>query len=96
MVSDRTLQPSTEPIVANSSVQSDFSVESQFSGLGNVHPLLTSNMFFRPLRLVPSSSFILCSKPVVDVATYDKTGSGWTLRPLVHALHVGDLESEGR
>ena len=40
-VSDRTLQPSIESVVANSFVPSDFLVDGQVSGLGTVHPLLT-------------------------------------------------------
>ena len=44
-VSDRMLQPSTEPIIANFSVPSDFLVEGQVSGLETVQFLLTSNFF---------------------------------------------------
>ena len=36
-----TLQPSNESVVANFPAPSDFLVESQISGLGTVHPLLT-------------------------------------------------------
>ena len=39
--SDRTLQPSNKPVVASSSVPSDFFVEGRHSGLGSVHPLMT-------------------------------------------------------
>ena len=44
-VSGRTLQPSIESVVTNSFVPSDFLVDGQVSGLGNVHPLLTLNFF---------------------------------------------------
>ena len=44
-VSGRTLQPSIELVFANSFVPSDFLVDGQVSGLGTVHPLLTSNFF---------------------------------------------------
>ena len=40
-----TLQPSTEPVVANVSTQSHFLVEGHNSGLGSVHPILTINSF---------------------------------------------------
>ena len=40
-VSDRTLQPSIESVVANSFVPSDFLVDGQVSGLRTVHPPLT-------------------------------------------------------
>ena len=51
-VSDRMLQPSTEPVIANISLPSDLLVEGKISGLGTVHPLLTLNFFttwFLPL-----------------------------------------------
>ena len=38
-VSGWTLQPSIEPVVANSFVPSDFLVDGQVSGLGTVHSL---------------------------------------------------------
>ena len=41
LVSGRTLQSSTELVVANISAPSDFLVEGQVSGLGIVHPLPT-------------------------------------------------------
>ena len=44
-VSDRTLQPSIKPVIANSFVPSDFLVDGQVSWLGTVHPLLTLNFF---------------------------------------------------
>ena len=45
-VSDRTLQPSIELVVANSFVPSDFLVDGQVSGLlVTVHPLLTLGFF---------------------------------------------------
>ena len=44
-VSGRTLQPSIASVVASSFVPSDFLVDGQVSGLGNVHPLLTLNFF---------------------------------------------------
>ena len=54
-VSDRTLQPSIESVVANSFEPSDFLVDGQVSGLGTVHPLLTLNFFstwILPLHVV--------------------------------------------
>ena len=39
-VSCRTLLPTTEPVVASVSVQSDFLLDGKVSGLGTVHPLL--------------------------------------------------------
>ena len=54
-VSGRTLQPSIESVVANSFVPSDFLVDSQVSGLGTVHPLLTLSFFstwILPLHVV--------------------------------------------
>ena len=39
-VSGRTLQTSTEPVIANLSVPSDFIVEGQVSGLRTMHPLI--------------------------------------------------------
>ena len=44
-VSCRTLQQSTELVVTNVYVPSDFLVKVQDSGLGNVHPLLALNFF---------------------------------------------------
>ena len=38
-VSGRMLQPSTEPVIANFSVPSDFLVEDLVSGLGTEHPI---------------------------------------------------------
>ena len=38
-VSDRTLQPSIESVIANFFVPSDFLVDGQVSGLGTVHSL---------------------------------------------------------
>ena len=49
------VQPSTESIVANSFVPSDFLVDGQVSGLGTVHPLLTLDFFstwILPLHVV--------------------------------------------
>ena len=54
-VSDRTLQPSIESVVAGSFVQSYFLVDGQVSGLGTVHPLLTLRFFstwILPLHVV--------------------------------------------
>ena len=53
-VSGWTLQPSIEPVIASSSVPSDFLVECQVSGLGTVHPLLTYDFittWFLPLHM---------------------------------------------
>ena len=59
-VSDRTLQPSIESVIANSFVSSDFLVDAQVSGLGTVHLLLNFNFFgtwILPLH-VPLSTFM--------------------------------------
>ena len=61
-VSSRTLQPSTEPVVANFFVPSDFLDEGQVSGLGTVHPLLTLNFFskwFLPLFKRRTLSYVM-------------------------------------
>ena len=44
-VSGRTLLPSTESVITNLSVASEFLVDGQVSGLETVHPLLTFNFF---------------------------------------------------
>ena len=44
-VSSMMLPPSTEPVVANFYVPSDFFEEGQVSGLRTVHPLLIMNAF---------------------------------------------------
>ena len=61
----RTLQPSIEPVVATSSVPLDLLVDGQVSGLGTVHPFLTSNfcigiihLVFFPLLFDPSATVI--------------------------------------
>ena len=64
-VSDRTLQPSIDSVVAISFVPSDFLVDGHVSGLGNVHPLLTLNFlstWILPLHVV-LFPLILCTKP---------------------------------
>ena len=93
-VSSRTLQPSIESVVASLFVPSDFLMDGQVSGLGNVHPLLTLDFFITwilPLHVVFFLFLILCTKPFDDGAMDDGTGSGSSRRPLVHALHVGGL-----
>ena len=63
-ISDRTLQPSIELVVANSVVPSDFLVDGQVSGLGTVHPLLTLNFFstwILPLDVV-SFHLLFCAQ----------------------------------
>ena len=65
-VSGRTLQPSTEPVVADSSLPSDFLVEGQVSVLGTAHPLLTLNIFstwFLPLQKRKKLSSIIGRTP---------------------------------
>ena len=62
-VSGRTLQPSTESVIANSSVPSDFIVDGQVSGLGTVHPHLTLNFFstwILPLHLFVFFPLLFC------------------------------------
>ena len=57
-VSGRTLQPSIEPVVANSLVPSDFLVDGQVNGLGTGHPLLTLSFistWILPLHVVSST-----------------------------------------
>ena len=54
-VSGRTLHPSIESVVANSFVPSDFLVDSQVSGLGTVHLLLTLTSLTHELFL-----FMMC------------------------------------
>ena len=57
-VSGRTLQPSTESVVARFFVPSDFLVDGQVSGLGTVHPLLTLSFYgtwILPLHVVSST-----------------------------------------
>ena len=55
------LQPSTETVIANTSVPLDFLVDGQVIGLGTVHPLLTSNFFSTWLLLLEKrkTSFIM-------------------------------------
>ena len=68
-VSCRTLKPSIESVVANSFVPSDFLVDGQVSGLGTVHPLLTSNFFstgILPLHVVSSTLMRKSSSSVMD------------------------------
>ena len=68
-VSGRTLQPSIESVVANSFVPSDFLVDGQISGLGNVHPLLTLSFvstWILPLHVVSSTLKRKSSSSVMD------------------------------
>ena len=68
-VSDRTLQPSIESVVANSFVPSDFLVDGQVSGLGTVHPLLTLKFFstwILPLHVLLSTLKRKSSSSVMD------------------------------
>ena len=68
-VSGRTLQPSTESVVASSFVPSDFLVDGQVSGLGTVHPLLTFNFFstwILPLHVVSSTLKRKSSSSIMD------------------------------
>ena len=68
-VSGRTLQPSIESVVANSFVPSDFLVDGQVSGLGNVHPLLTLSFFstwILPLHVVLKTLKTKLSSSVMD------------------------------
>ena len=68
-VSGRTLQPSIESVVANSFVTSDFLVDGQVSGLGNVHPLLTLSFvstWILPLHVVSSTLKMKSSSSVMD------------------------------
>ena len=61
-VSGRMLQSFTEPVIANSSVPSDFLVEGQVSGLGTVHPLLTLKFistWFLPLHMKRKVSSVM-------------------------------------
>ena len=71
-VSDRTLQPSIESVVANSFVPSDFLVDGQVSGLGTVHPLLTLNFlsaWILPLHISTHHTSLLIIIPL-HYATY--------------------------
>ena len=73
-VSDRTLQPSIESVVANSFVPLDFFVDGQVSGLGTVHPRLTLNFFstwILPLHVVSCCVFNVEEEVVV-------IRNGWT------------------
>ena len=68
-VSGRTLQPSTESVVANSFVPSDFLVDGQVSGLGTVHPLLPLSFvstWILPLHVVSSTLKRKSSSSVMD------------------------------
>ena len=68
-VSDRTLQPSIESVVANSFVPSDFLVDGQVSGLGTVHPLITLSFvstWILPLHFVSSTLKRKSSSSVMD------------------------------
>ena len=68
-VSDRTLQPSIESVVANSFVPSDFLVDGQVSGLGTVHPFLTLSFvstWILSLHVVSSTLKRKSSSSVMD------------------------------
>ena len=92
--SNRTLQPSSESVVANSLVQSNYLVGGLVSGLGTVYPLLTLSFFstwILPIHFVFFCSPILYTKPFGDGIWMTGAGSGLSWRPLIHSLHVGGL-----
>ena len=83
-VSGRTLQLSTELVVPNLYVPTDFLVEGQVSGLGIVHPLLTLHFFntrFLPHEKSKTLSSVMdeLRKRQMDMSTYcldiNQTGS---------------------
>ena len=73
-VSSLMMRPTTEPVIVNFSVPSDFLVEVQVSGLGTVHPLLTLSFistWFLPLQ----EEDVICSGGICvekNVCVYKK------------------------
>ena len=94
-VSGRILRPSIKSVVANSFVPTDLLVDGHVSGLGTVHPLLTMDFFctlILPLHVVLFSPLFCVGSPSAMELWMTGSGSGYSLRPLVHTLHVGDLD----
>ena len=72
-ISGRMLQPPIEPVVANSSVSSDFLAEGQVSGYGTVHPLFTLN--FLSTCFDPHEKWMTLSSVMVGRQKRGESGS---------------------